>query len=206
MGVSALELLASNYGDSSDSDESLNEQLSPSHEEINCLEPQGCTSKKINHLGSNSEEDKYHEAGCYMESCNLNLDVKQELHQSASNSNLDGMDRNLMAITIEVSNTNDILLKENFSGCLSSLETSDATNSYSKKRSELHVAHHSKDGVMDTSINDQGSLFCHNSHRDISRIHIFCLEHAVEVERQLQAIGGAEVLIICHPGWCLYFL
>uniref|UniRef100_A0A7N0UW97 Lysine-specific demethylase REF6 n=1 Tax=Kalanchoe fedtschenkoi TaxID=63787 RepID=A0A7N0UW97_KALFE len=37
----------------------------------------------------------------------------------------------------------------------------------------------------------------HNS----SRMHIFCLEHAVEIESQLQKIGGAHMLLLCHPDY-----
>ncbi|KAK9104250.1 hypothetical protein Scep_021094 [Stephania cephalantha] len=32
-----------------------------------------------------------------------------------------------------------------------------------------------------------------------SRNHIFCLEHAVEVQKQLQSIGGTHLLLLCHP-------
>ncbi|KAM0883102.1 hypothetical protein ACQ4PT_031848 [Festuca glaucescens] len=35
--------------------------------------------------------------------------------------------------------------------------------------------------------------------KDSSRMHVFCLEHAVEVEKQLQAIGGANVILLCRP-------
>ncbi|XP_037407827.1 lysine-specific demethylase JMJ705-like [Triticum dicoccoides] len=35
--------------------------------------------------------------------------------------------------------------------------------------------------------------------KDSSRMHVFCLEHAVEVEKQLQAIGGAHVILLCRP-------
>ncbi|CAJ1943713.1 unnamed protein product [Sphenostylis stenocarpa] len=34
---------------------------------------------------------------------------------------------------------------------------------------------------------------------DSSRMHIFCLEHAVEAEQQLRPIGGAHILLLCHP-------
>lgn len=35
---------------------------------------------------------------------------------------------------------------------------------------------------------------------DSSRMHIFCLEHAVEVEKQLHLVGGVHMLLLCHPG------
>lgn len=36
---------------------------------------------------------------------------------------------------------------------------------------------------------------------DLSKMHIFCLEHAVEVEKQLRPIGGMHVLLVCHPDY-----
>ena len=38
------------------------------------------------------------------------------------------------------------------------------------------------------------------SDEDSSRMHVFCLEHAVEAEQQLRPIGGANILLLCHPG------
>ncbi|KAM7277331.1 hypothetical protein ACFE04_019197 [Oxalis oulophora] len=34
---------------------------------------------------------------------------------------------------------------------------------------------------------------------DSSRLHIFCLEHAIQAEEQLRAIGGANIILLCHP-------
>ncbi|XP_023001529.1 lysine-specific demethylase JMJ705 [Cucurbita maxima] len=36
---------------------------------------------------------------------------------------------------------------------------------------------------------------------DSSRLHVFCLEHAKEVEQQLRPIGGAHILLLCHPDY-----
>ncbi|KAF8664933.1 hypothetical protein HU200_054251 [Digitaria exilis] len=35
--------------------------------------------------------------------------------------------------------------------------------------------------------------------KDSSRMHVFCLEHAIEVEKQLQTIGGAHIFLLCRP-------
>ncbi|KAJ4772356.1 Lysine-specific demethylase [Rhynchospora pubera] len=35
--------------------------------------------------------------------------------------------------------------------------------------------------------------------KDSTRMHVFCLEHAIEVERRLCTIGGADVMLLCHP-------
>jgi hypothetical protein len=42
--------------------------------------------------------------------------------------------------------------------------------------------------------------------KDSSRMHVFCLEHAIEVEKQLQAIGGADIFLLCRPGQLLGLL
>jgi hypothetical protein len=36
--------------------------------------------------------------------------------------------------------------------------------------------------------------------KDSCKMHVFCLEHAVETWTQLQEIGGANIMIFCHPG------
>lgn len=38
------------------------------------------------------------------------------------------------------------------------------------------------------------------SDKDSSRMHVFCLEHAVEVEKQLRPFGGVHIMLLCHPG------
>ncbi|CAM0950227.1 unnamed protein product [Alopecurus aequalis] len=35
--------------------------------------------------------------------------------------------------------------------------------------------------------------------KDSCRMHVFCLEHALETWTQLQEIGGANVMLLCHP-------
>jgi hypothetical protein len=42
--------------------------------------------------------------------------------------------------------------------------------------------------------------------KDSSRMHVFCLEHAVEVEKQLRTIGGANVILLCRQGQSSSFL
>ncbi|GAB2213354.1 hypothetical protein Drorol1_Dr00021386 [Drosera rotundifolia] len=36
---------------------------------------------------------------------------------------------------------------------------------------------------------------------DSSRMHVFCLEHAVEVEKRLRPFGGVHILLLCHPDY-----
>lgn len=37
--------------------------------------------------------------------------------------------------------------------------------------------------------------------KDSCRMHVFCLEHALETWTQLQEIGGANIMLLCHPGY-----
>ncbi|KAH7684855.1 [histone H3]-lysine-36 demethylase protein [Dioscorea alata] len=39
------------------------------------------------------------------------------------------------------------------------------------------------------------------SDKDSSRMHVFCLEHAVEVEKQLRPFGGVHIMLLCHPDY-----
>lgn len=41
---------------------------------------------------------------------------------------------------------------------------------------------------------------CSQSDEDSCRMHVFCLEHAAEAEKRLRPIGGANILLLCHPG------
>ncbi|XP_062025602.1 lysine-specific demethylase REF6 [Rosa rugosa] len=46
-----------------------------------------------------------------------------------------------------------------------------------------------------------GTSFFPGCDQDSSRMHVFCLEHAVEVEQQLRSFGGAHILLLCHPDY-----
>ncbi|KAF9600301.1 hypothetical protein IFM89_005887 [Coptis chinensis] len=52
---------------------------------------------------------------------------------------------------------------------------------------------------IDIPILDTNTSLMQISQEESSRKHIFCLEHAVEVEKQLRPIGGASILLLCHP-------
>lgn len=42
--------------------------------------------------------------------------------------------------------------------------------------------------------------YASRTEEDSSRLHVFCLKHAAEVEQQLRSVGGVHVLLLCHPG------
>ncbi|KAJ0248444.1 Lysine-specific demethylase REF6 [Hirschfeldia incana] len=43
--------------------------------------------------------------------------------------------------------------------------------------------------------------FIPRSDDDFSRLHVFCLEHAAEVEQRLHPIGGINIMLLCHPDY-----
>ncbi|XP_010037473.2 lysine-specific demethylase REF6 [Eucalyptus grandis] len=46
-----------------------------------------------------------------------------------------------------------------------------------------------------------GSTGFPKSDEDSSRMHIFCLEHAIEVDQRLRPIGGVYIYLVCHPDY-----
>ncbi|XXG88980.1 hypothetical protein AAC387_Pa12g1092 [Persea americana] len=54
---------------------------------------------------------------------------------------------------------------------------------------------------IDGSLKNGNKSIIQRSDQDSSRMHIFCLEHAVEVEKQLRSIGGVHMLLLCHPDY-----
>ncbi|XP_062202368.1 lysine-specific demethylase REF6-like [Phragmites australis] len=45
----------------------------------------------------------------------------------------------------------------------------------------------------------QDALAMLKYNKDSCRMHVFCLEHALETWTQLQQIGGANIMLLCHP-------
>ncbi|PKA61274.1 Lysine-specific demethylase REF6 [Apostasia shenzhenica] len=52
---------------------------------------------------------------------------------------------------------------------------------------------------MDDSMKNSCTTAEQEPDKDSARMHVFCLEHAVEVEKQLRLIGGANIMLLCHP-------
>ncbi|XP_051115731.1 lysine-specific demethylase REF6 isoform X2 [Andrographis paniculata] len=48
---------------------------------------------------------------------------------------------------------------------------------------------------------DSLRLFSKRSDEDSSRLHVFCLQHGMQVEKRLSQIGGARVFLVCHPDY-----
>lgn len=55
-------------------------------------------------------------------------------------------------------------------------------------------------GSASRPIDDRAMSFASRADEDSSRLHVFCLQHALEVEQQLRSVGGVHLLLLCHPG------
>ncbi|KAF7838215.1 lysine-specific demethylase REF6 [Senna tora] len=66
---------------------------------------------------------------------------------------------------------------------------------------DIHDAETSMFGNGVASIDNKSASLLPQSDEDSSRLHVFCLEHAAEVEQQLLPIGGAHILLLCHPDY-----
>lgn len=64
------------------------------------------------------------------------------------------------------------------------------------------VANHTESaaGSAFVPVQNRDILFASNSDEDSSRSHVFCLQHAFKVEQKLRELGGAHMLLLCHPG------
>ncbi|KAG0464155.1 hypothetical protein HPP92_020224 [Vanilla planifolia] len=56
-------------------------------------------------------------------------------------------------------------------------------------------------GNLDDSIKDPCIEVVQKASIGSSRMHVFCLEHAVEVEKRLHALGGVNIMLLCHPDY-----
>ncbi|KAL7099182.1 hypothetical protein ACP275_09G066800 [Erythranthe tilingii] len=52
-----------------------------------------------------------------------------------------------------------------------------------------------------TPLEESTMPFSSRSDEDSSRLHVFCLQHAMQVEKRLGEVGGAHVFLVCHPDY-----
>ncbi|XP_010248780.1 PREDICTED: lysine-specific demethylase REF6 isoform X2 [Nelumbo nucifera] len=76
---------------------------------------------------------------------------------------------------------------------------STSSNAISNCLPLANLAERAEFSDADKSVKGKASSLMQRPDSDSSRLHIFCLEHAVEVEKQLHPIGGVHVLLLCHP-------
>lgn len=161
--TSALGLLASAYGNSSDSeDDQLDPGVAVHDNESNVMDhPSGGISQNMSRLSS------------LFQDCNASaVRVHGDYGQKA---NSEGCDTT--------------------SG--TAFKNTSCTLNYSQ---DVREAETSMLGNTGCPIDDRSASLLPNSDEDSSRLHVFCLEHAAEVEQRLHPIGGAHILLLCHPG------
>ncbi|CAA7056466.1 unnamed protein product [Microthlaspi erraticum] len=68
------------------------------------------------------------------------------------------------------------------------------------KGKEVDVSHATSSSSSLSCATEHNTLpFIPRSDDDSSRLHVFCLEHAAQVEQQLRPIGGIHIMLLCHP-------
>jgi len=205
-GCSALDLLASAYGDPSDSDEDvMNKKIqipNVSNELINhTVESQPNTSNNGDCDGTKvSSSSKESQQG-----------PTSQNSKSIGNSNtLNGpkgvrtRNKDLLKMVLSEGFQPKDIYSETHKKVQCEPSSSNKTSTESPCSTEYHVSHNSATICMD---NNRGSMTMVNNlvtsvvkpDKDSSRMHVFCLEHAIEVEKQLQAIGGADIFLLCRP-------
>ncbi|XP_068656839.1 lysine-specific demethylase REF6-like [Aristolochia californica] len=199
-GASALTLLASAYADSSDSED----------------EPAGPdTSANVDRndspCRSSSEfcnSSRRSGSGAELHSCGLSYWNSLRRSPSADNvkvnqHNLEGTSRSLTAIPVGFSHLREVVCKDHPLGRYFSSIENPKTHQFDIEMvdPELDSMKLCSGDDLDTSEKKENISFIQRSDKDSSRMHIFCLEHAVEVERQLHPIGGVQILLLCHPDY-----
>nr|KYP46608.1 Jumonji/ARID domain-containing protein 2 [Cajanus cajan] len=77
-------------------------------------------------------------------------------------------------------------------------------NSTSNCSQDAHDAERSLSNKPMIPFDNKNASMVLQSDEDSSRMHVFCLEHAIEAEQQLRPIGGAHILLLCHPVMSVY--
>ncbi|OIW18301.1 hypothetical protein TanjilG_31441 [Lupinus angustifolius] len=189
-GSTALSLLASAYGDSSDSEEDQgNSDIAVEGDELNMINPPSASrSQEISCLPSHSQDGHA--------SPGVRLDKEDYIPSKSSDSHED-----YMRTRVE-----HVMSPSNWSV---KSEDHDITSGVVFKNM-MAVPHSMLSCPQDVETSllgkavipiDKHSSLVPLSDEDSSRMHVFCLEHAVEAEQQLRPIGGAHILLLCHPDY-----
>ncbi|XWS47847.1 hypothetical protein CRYUN_Cryun13aG0020300 [Craigia yunnanensis] len=201
--TSALGLLASTYGNSSDSEEDhVEPNATVSGDETNSAKVS--PERKFQHNDSGfspggangshnpsllkfdpEEEAPVHVIDCCSEPASRRVDIKNRSPQT--------FDRALEFETYSLASRRSNDLEDKFRD---SITASHANPSYSPVTHGTEKMRFSK-AIL--PMENADIPFAPRSDDDSSRFHVFCLEHAVEVEQQLRQIGGVHVFLLCHP-------
>ncbi|ONM35396.1 Lysine-specific demethylase REF6 [Zea mays] len=203
---SALDLLASAYGDPSDSNEDvMNQKIqvpNASNELINhAIESQPITSSngdcdgtKVSLSSKECQQGPLSQGSKCIGNSNT-LNGPKGVHTR---------NKDLLKMVLSegfqpkyiYSETHKKVQCEPSSSNKTSMETPCSTN-YHVSHNSATICMNSKRGST-TMVNNLATSVV-KPDKDSSRMHVFCLEHAIEVEKQLQAIGGADIFLLCHP-------
>lgn len=163
---SALDLLASAYGNSSDSEEDqVDLSISVDDHESNLINrPSGSLSQKeISCLSSHFQD-------CEASAVRTHEDYVHSVKSEGCDTTSGTAFKNTRAVP---------------------------TFNFSQ---DIHDAGSSMFVNATAPIDNKSASMLPQSDEDSSRLHVFCLEHAAEVEQQLRPIGGAHIMLLCHPG------
>ncbi|CAL4946041.1 unnamed protein product [Urochloa decumbens] len=201
---SALDLLASAYGDPSDSDEDvLNKKILASN----------VSSELISHTIESQPNTTSN--GCY-DGTNMTSSSKECQQGSSSKSSQCIGNTNNGPKGVRTRNKYQLkmVLSEGFQpkNMYSEMQKkvqcepsrSNKTSTESLCGTDCQASRNSATICMDgnrsnTTMVDNLDTSIVKPDKDSSRMHVFCLEHAIEVEKQLQTIGGAHIFLLCRP-------
>ncbi|KAH8486797.1 hypothetical protein H0E87_025702 [Populus deltoides] len=203
--ASALGLLALNYGNSSDSEEDQVEADLSHHDEINMT---NCPLENKYQCQSSAfpsyKQKDYDAATGGLPQSPSRLDERDDVPLKANDMNPEHGDRR--------DNFKDKTDECSFgfpTGNLASIESNSLDGRYRDPMSMSHVSLNCSPIVHDIEktkfnrpiapIENPDMPFTQRSDKDSSCMHVFCLEHAVEIEQQLRQIGGVHILLLCHP-------
>ncbi|KAL2346992.1 hypothetical protein Fmac_000992 [Flemingia macrophylla] len=183
-GNTALALLASAYGNSSDSEE---DQIAIDGLESNVMNPasEALLSHTLDsHASPMAELDRRDDIPS--KSVNYEDFMHRRFECNLSHQSLDHSfkkpDYNITTgVTFENSRT-----------------VPNSTSNYSQ---DAHDAERSLSNKSMIPFDNKNASMVLQSDEDSSRMHVFCLEHAIEAEQQLRPIGGAHILLLCHPDY-----
>jgi len=182
-GNTALALLASAYGNSSDSEE---DQISDDGHEANVLNSASeillshTQDSNASHISALDSADNIPSKSASGEDLMHHRSEYNLIHQSLEHS-LKKQDYNITSgVTFENTRT--------------------VPNSTSNCSQDAHDAERSLSKMSMVLFDNKNASMVLQSDEDSSRMHVFCLEHAAEAEKQLRPIGGAHIFLLCHPG------
>uniref|UniRef100_A0A7N0RJB3 Lysine-specific demethylase REF6 n=2 Tax=Kalanchoe fedtschenkoi TaxID=63787 RepID=A0A7N0RJB3_KALFE len=78
---------------------------------------------------------------------------------------------------------------------------SDGENHYRRAFQNRNSTYDSPSFNLDKLASMGSNLASLQSDKDSLRMHVFCLEHAIEVKKKLKQIGGVNMLLLCHPDY-----